>query len=104
MALPMRENSMRVFSASHDIQIRKALPTRFFSGTVPQRRLSSEPSRLSPIAKYSPGGTMNSKSSADRKSVGSGKSGSVRVDLGGRRTIQKQKRHTSNKIKIRKST
>src|SRR3546814_16847451 len=29
---------------------------------------------------------------ADRKSVGSGKSGSVRVDLGGRRIITKKKR------------
>src|SRR3546814_11074833 len=30
----------------------------------------------------------------DRKSVGSGKSGSVRVDLGGRRIIQKKKQTT----------
>src|SRR3546814_16143918 len=41
----------------------------------------------------------------DRKSVGSGKSVSVRVDLGGRRIIKKKKKtkQTDNKTKLKKN-
>ena len=38
---------------------KKAVPMIHLSGTGPQKRLSSETSRLSPIMKYSPGGTVN---------------------------------------------
>ena len=39
--------------------MKNATPMSHFCGTGPQNRLSSDSPRLSPIMKYSPGGTVN---------------------------------------------
>src|SRR3546814_10977384 len=51
--------------------------------------------RQSP-ARYHP---SRNRANRDRKSVGSGKSGSVRVDLGGRRRLKKKKREKKKKTR-----
>src|SRR3546814_11142024 len=66
------------------------LPTGLFTDTQGRRNERAKTSRIS------------RRQIGDRKSVVSGKSVSVRVDLGGRRIIKKNKRHNTKQEKSRK--
>src|SRR3546814_18024283 len=63
-------------------------------GTITRRvdRVSGKPFHAHPAFMRAPGAFRDTQSKADRKSVVSGKSVSVRVDLGGRRIITKKKK------------
>src|SRR6185295_1975990 len=56
---PVQRNDPKRPSSFRLSQMKNALPTMFSSGTNPHTRLSLELSRLSPIMKYCPGGTVH---------------------------------------------